>query len=295
MMLSVDDLLTDADLEALDKDVFSNFGEQAAAGLADKRRVAVQDFVQTRLEKEGYLPIFHLSRRAPDKVYQYTGAVFTDRSAAMSDKTADDLDAADVFVTPASDAIYVGLDRPFKGLWVGMLDAVNATASILDVEYWDGGQWKDVESLVDETQIADLKSLSGGGGLRWVMPANWRKRTGIGGETVEWRYWVKVKMSATPSAGSTLTHLLPILRSRLTRPAAYHALGLLYLENWGVSSTTEWREKGEKYLKMAEDELMQILPLVKDEFDVDESQAIEPEEPGQVIITTRDPFTMERG
>lgn len=272
-MLSVADILSDLDVLGLDVQIEDDFGTDWAANLAEKRRIAVEDLVAPKLLEAGYSPQLHLARKAPDVAWAFTGGVYTSQTEALSDKTADDVEIAAIFATPANDALFVGMREPYRGLYVGMLDTVNAVVGVSSITYWNGGKWAGVNSLVDGTQVTSNSiSFSGGGRVRWQLPEAWARRPL--GDNVDWRYYVRIQLSATPTNPTKVGQLLPIQRSRLTLPAAYLALGLMYEEAAG-GNRGEWTEKGERFYKRGEVLLDRAVPHLRDEFDVDESQAVQ--------------------
>lgn len=289
MSLVPADLVTDLDVLALDARALTDFGT-ANATLTEKRRVAVSDWLKPRLEAFGYPAHRHMTRRAPDVAFRQISSVLGDVASIVSDATPDDLDLSAIFVGPAANALYLGAREPFRGLFIGMQETVNAVAAVASITYWNGGAWAAPSSLVDGTLIAAGKSFSGGGRISWALPDTWAPR--LFGNTVA--YFARVTVSNTLTTGATVGQILPLARSRLTYPAALHTLGRLYLEGW-ASSRGDWQEKGDRYLLDAEKELSMVLPLVGDEFDIDVSGAVDATEVNSVTAARGDPFTWERG
>lgn len=284
-MLSTQDLLSEADVLAFDNEVLTVFGASAAAvrtNLNGKRLIAVQDWLHGELLRAGYRPEQHTARYPSASVLHLTGSTYADITTAASDKTIDDL-ALPTLLASSTDRLLVSSTRPFKGLVVGMLDTVNSLTSSAIVEYWSGGQWLAL-SLTDATQVVTGKSFSGGGRITWTIPDDWAKRP-VNAEST-WRYWVRLGVTVSPNAG-TATHLLPLLRSRLTTPAAHYALSLLYGESWGIQRG-EWKDKAAEYQKMADRLLLSALKDLQ-EFDTTGAEAVstveEPAEPDPNLTT----------
>jgi hypothetical protein len=163
-----------------------------------------------------------LDRWAPDWVFQLTDGTFTDRTTAARDDTENDLDIAAVFVTPGADRLYVGALWEFEGLMVKLLDAVNANASVLTVNYWSDSEWKSIVAT-DGTAAAG-KTFGQSGRLTWTLPTDWERRRWNG--TAEEFYWIELVVSATLTPGTKSTQLLPVRApDGLKRVACFLALG----------------------------------------------------------------------
>ena len=78
---------------------------------------------------------------APEVVFGYTGAVYTNITTAASSDTADDVTLSSIFVTPANDRLYLGFAGEADALQVQMLDSLNAVASVLTVKYSGPAGW----------------------------------------------------------------------------------------------------------------------------------------------------------
>jgi hypothetical protein len=271
-MLSPGDLLTDTDLLALDptlEDLFGTTGLEAR--LAEKRRIAVLDWLGPQLEAAQFLPEQHRVRHAASKVFGFTAAAYTDETTACADDTEDDVDLSAVWATPASDALYVGYTRPYAGLFVGLTGtSVNANTATAAVSVWDGTQWAAVSSLTDTTHKTTGVSLSGGGRLTWTPPDDWVPRS-LNDSTL--LFWTRLMVNTAVTAGTSVNQVLPIVRSRLTYPVALYALSLLYRDA-AKGRQGRWMEEAEAAQKQAEAQLGAVLPLITDEFDLDASGAV---------------------
>ena len=289
MSLIAADLVTDLDVLALDVRALSDFGTGNAT-LSDKRRVAVTDWLAPRLEQAGYQAYRHLARRTPDAAWGYTASAYTDRAGVLGDATIDDVNVNSLFITAGSDALYVGSRQPFRGLYVGMADAVNTTASVSSLSYWNGA-WSAVTSVVDGTVLSAGKTLSGSGRITWSQPDDWFQRAVNNSPA----YWARMQVSVRPSTGAAVGQVLPLARSRLTLPAALYTLHLLYAE--GIAGTRgDWADKADRYEKKADTALTLALPLIGDEFDVDDTGAVDRVEVNSLPVTRwSDVFAFERG
>lgn len=284
-MWTPSDILTDLDLLAIDRLCLTDFG---VTQLADKRRVAV-DWAAQRVQQAGYVLQNHLTRKAAEFVLADIAGTETDYTAEALDTTEDDVPLVDIFAKPSSCALYVGHQAPFKGVYVGLIDAVNAQACVLTAKVWAGG-WTAVTSQVDGTIASTGKTCSGGGLVSWQQPDAWAKR--IMGNSL--LYWAKFTVSSSMTAGTAAGQLTPVVTTRLTLPCAYYTLGLLYQESYG-SQRGQWQEKAEAFFAKADNELQVALPLIADEFDVDEDQAVSATEASSVTASVGGYAHWERG
>lgn len=268
------DLVTDLDLLALDRLCLTDFG---ATDLADKRQMAAQ-WLGPRVEQVGYRLVQHQIRKTPDAVFGFDGTTFTDLTTAASDQTEADLPLSSVCAVPASAAVYVGYRVPFRGVYVGVVDHVNANSATLAVTAWTG-RWAPVNSLQDGTQATLGKSLSGGGLVAWQPPDQWSRRR-LNNSLL---YWATLTVATSLTAGTAATQMTPVVTSRLTLPAAQYTLGLLYQESYG-SNRGQWQEKATALFEAAEASLGIALPLLADEFDLDADEAVSGAEASSVTV-----------
>lgn len=284
-MWTPSDILTDLDLLAIDRLALTDFGVSA---LTDKRAVAV-DWLAQRVEQAGYRLHQHAIRKVPDAVWGYDGATYTDYTTASGDTTDGDLPLATIFAAPATAMIYLGSRDPFRGVQVGVLDAVNANTCTLAVRVW-AGAWTSVTSLADGTLASASKSLSGGGLVSWQRPDAWSRRT-VNNSLL---HWARLTLSSSLTAATAASYLRPIVPSRLTLPGTFYALGLLYQESYG-SQRGQWQEKADVFFTRAAAELEIALPLIVDEFDVDNTDAVDRTEVSSVTAGAGQYAYWERG
>ena len=278
----LDDLVTDLDVLQNDVQISTDFPE---VSLTDKLRLALEEFLEPRLITHGYILGQHRVRRAPTAAWSNTGGTWADVTANASEG-ADDLALHTVLAAPVTSALYIGLDRPFRGLFASMTDTVNANAIAASITYWNG-QWATLgSSLVNGTTVQGTP-FARAGRVTWPTPTDWITRAVNGSDSL---FWVRVQANSAPTP-CLLHQLLPITRSRLTQPVALHALALVYREAI-ASGRGDWKEKAEAFEKAAAAQLDLVINLVADEFDVDQDGATEPTEVNSI---TREPWVWERG
>jgi len=278
------DLITDLDLLALDRLCLTEFGVTV---LTDKRQVAAA-WVAQRVEQAGYHLWQHAIRREPEAVLGYTGVAFTDYTAAAKTTTDADIALATIYATPSSAAVYVGSRDPFRGVYLGLVDSVNANTCVLSAKIWTGA-WTGVTSLVDGTQATAGKALSGGGLVSWQTPDTWVRRT-LNNSLL---YWAKLGVSSSLTAGTAAAQVSPVVASRLTLPASQYALALLYQESYG-SQRGQWQEKATAMFASATEALTVALPLIADEFDLGNDDQVGRADASSIVDSTY-LSTWERG
>jgi hypothetical protein len=277
----LDDVVTELDVLMNDVRAGEDFGDSP---IADKLRLAVETWLEPALLQHNYVPTRHRTQRAPARAWSVTGGTWADQTAALADPTSS-LDLATALAAPATDALYLGLDRPFRGLFVAMTDTVNANPIAASITYWNG-QWTTLGSSLTNGTSVDGTPFARAGRLHWPTPADWMVRPVNGTAPL---YWVRVQANSAPSA-CLIHQLLPITRSRLTQPVALRALSLLYRES--VGSRGDWKEKADTFGAAADAQLQLVIGLVGDEFDADEDGAVEATEVNSI---TREPWVWERG
>ena len=278
-MLNVDDIVTDLDLLAINKQVTDEFG---GSSLQEKRTIAVVDWLAPQVESMGYRLHEHRVRKAPDLAWQHTGAVYTDLTSALSDKTEDDVDANSIFATPSTDSLYIMYQEIPTALFVHMREDVNATTSVNSFTFWSGAQWAAMTSVVDGTAVANSMALSGGGRVEFQRPPNWQRRTVNDSAR---GYFLRWQVSVRPDADTLLTQVLPVQRSRLTSGTAHHALHLLFSEA-ALGGRGAYEEAAEREKMAAETAIGMALTQIRDEFDVDDSGAVSQTEINSVNAAT---------
>ena len=265
------DLLTDADLVAYEPTILSQF---ARLDWQDRRQRVLEDWLWPILRGRGFDPDRFRTRYAPEAAQGYTSSVYTDVLDAVTSPTADDLDLAATLAS-ASDALYVGSARQFKGLSVRMLDSVSSADATLTVQAW-ADQWVTL-AVTDGTQATDGQPFSAGGALTWTLPEEWvtRQINSLGPY-----YWVRVALSAAPT-GAAVTQIGCIRRSVLGAPVTLRTLAYIFREA-PTRQDGPWDQKAEWYEEQANFALERAMPLLGGEFDtIVEDDLIDTDEAAQ--------------
>jgi len=252
------DLVTDSDLLAYERTILTQWGVE---DWRDKRERALEDWIWPQVRAVGFDPDAFRTRYAPDAVVGHTGSVYTSYVSAATDVTAGDLVFSTILATPGTDAIYIGHSKPFRGLSLRLGDTVNANASVMTIAAWTD-KWTTL-SATDGTIGVAGKTLSGGGSVIWRTPGAWVTRTV--NDTTR-RYWTRLTVSASLTAGTAAAQLGVIRRSLLCAPASLRTLELIMREA-PTSVDGPWRDKAEFYAREAADALARALPLIGGEFD----------------------------
>lgn len=145
-------------------------------------------------------------------------ANLTDYSENAQDgSAATDVDLSSLDTLANENAVYIGSHVPFSGLDVDV-DAANANASVLSVDYWDGSAWSDI-SPTDGT-ISTGATFGQDGTITWTVPTDWAAaklkdivstaKTGLGAGGP--LFWVRLTVSAALDATTTLNSILAINR-----------------------------------------------------------------------------------
>lgn len=282
MPMIPEDLCATLDVLAQDVEAVENAPDSP---IGDKIRSAVEDWLDPLLITHGYVPDRHLTRREPTKLFTSIAGVFEDRTSDACGGGGTAIALQTVFAAPSTDAIYIGLDRPFRGLFVGLQDTVNTVGIASSVTYWNG-QWTAVNSLVNDTLVSGAP-FGKAGRIRWQLPGDWLKRH-VNSEGLYW--WVRFQVNSTPAA-CPVTELLPITKSRLTTPVALEALSRLYFEGWTGSERGDWKAKAEHAHTRADAAFQRVVGLIRDEFDVDRDGDVG----NEVNSVVPEPWVWERG
>jgi hypothetical protein len=279
------DLVTDLDLLALDSSVMKDFGATSAA-LGQKRAIAVGDWLRRALENADLPPERHMTKRVPDVAISLRGGVLTALTALGGPG---DLGLHSLLPGPSA-ALYIGMREPFRGLALAITDSPSTATAVASLTYWNG-RWHTPSSFVDGT-FANSATCAGGGRMTWALPDDWLPRAIDPAAPTSLAYWVRLSASASLTP-ALVQQILPLCRSRLTNPVACYTLHLIYAEGIG-SSRGDWQAKSKLFEDAARQGLDSALLQVRDEFDLDSTEALVRTE---VNSTTshRDPFTWDRG
>ena len=210
----------------------------------------------------------------------FIASAWQDVVTEASDATEEDIDLAATFATPGSDFIYLGAAYTFTGVYVDLLDSVNAAASVLTVAYWSENQWKTVPSQTDGTIASAGKTLGQSGRVTWGPIRDWERRSLNGSD--EGIYWVRLSVSLAMAAGTSSSHLVAIKHPEGLRTVASF-LSLSYILR-GLALQTpdseEWRTRADEYMEDAKVLYDRMKTSGGIPLDVNLSGAVEPSEIG---------------
>jgi hypothetical protein len=279
----LNDLLTDEDLVSYESAILTQFG---TTDWQSRRTKALEDWLFPILKGQGFDPHRLRTRYECDSVQGYTASAYTDKTSASQDTTTEDINLATVFATAGTDALYIGSEAPFRGIFLRLHDAVSSIAGTMTVQYWSGG-WEAV-AILDRTSV-NGKTLAAGGAVTWTMPVDWAVRSV---NSVDKLYWVKVTVSATPT-GAVASQIGTIRASALRAPTTFRTLQLIFQEA-PTGSDGPWASKAEFYRTEADAALARALPIIGGEFDTDESDLISEDESESTTATSSEGFLWER-
>ncbi len=140
-------------------------------------------------------------------------------SDEMQDGDSEDFDINDFDTAANNNYIYVGSKLPFRGVAVD-LNNKNDTASVLTVNYWNGGAWTDT-SASDGTDVGASDTMKQDGNVTWTVPTAWKKDSlvNIGDTTVKevWSieslFWTRWEFSVVLDSTVDLIQMRPLNRS----------------------------------------------------------------------------------
>lgn len=259
MSWSPNDLVSDQDLVSYEAKILTQFGQFE---WSLRRTKALEDWLWPILRANHFEPERLRTRYVADKVFGYTASSFTDYTAAASSQAADDLPLANILAAAGTDGLYVGSQKPFRGISLRMLDAVSSVAGTMQVALWRD-TWAQT-GVTDETTRTGGKTLSGGGAISWLVPSDWVQRPL---SDSGYLYWARLRTSATPT-GAAASQLGVIRRSALCAPATLRTL-MLIMREAPTSQAGPWVEKAEWYEAQANEALQRALPIVGGEFDTE--------------------------
>jgi hypothetical protein len=167
-----------------------------------------------------------------------------------------------------------------------MHDGVSAVAAGVTVANWSD-TWNALP-VIDGTREVPGKSFSGGGAITWPVPSTWVTRSINNSAHL---YWVKLTMSATPTA-ATAGQLGVIRRSSLCAPSTLRTL-MLIMREAPTGQDGPWDAKALFYETESNAALQRALLICAGEFDTDEDDLIgdDEEAAGDAVVRT---FRMER-
>ncbi len=284
-MVSVADLITDADILAQDPTLLEIFGPaRLAARLPEKRAEAHAWTVRGVTHSGRNARLWNLARKPDSVLYLRGTAVSSDVTDLLSTRAAG-VDLGTMIASPGLDNFLVGLRWPFRGIRAQMFTDVNTTSlALLDLTYWNGGAWVSPTSLTDGTRDG-LMSFARGGYIHWRPADDWQTRPGISSITASsWMYYTRITVTTLTSTPTRVYELLPVRRSALTDAAVNRALQMLYLSN-AVGDRGKWMEQADRFGAMAKDALTAGLTQLDDEIDADDDGKVTPVEVASVAPT----------
>jgi hypothetical protein len=115
--------------------------------------------------------------------------------------------------------LYIGNSKPFNRLNFKLGSVVNAVASDLSAQYWDGHDWQTMTIAVDGTVVAATKTMSGSGEVQITMPGDWEPglENDTGGDEEDWAdganqaptniFWARFAVSVNLTADIDLVEI----------------------------------------------------------------------------------------
>lgn len=247
-------LVTDADLGNLEPEATSSARPWGAASWPLQRSEAKRDlkiWIDTDFADVPGASDRVIDRWNADWVFGFTASAYRDVTNEARNDTQEDIDLAAVFATFGTDRLYIGAPCEFEGLFVKLLDSLNAATSVLTAKYWAQTGWVTL-SAIDGTAVSG-KTFAQSGRISWHLPTNWERRqfNGTGDEY----YWIELSVSAALTAGTAATQILPTrapdaLKRIVTYLALFHILNGLAQ---AASTPETWQAKADKYWERARD------------------------------------------
>lgn len=273
MSWSPNDLVTDTDLVAYERQILEQFG---AGDWLDRRQKALEDWLFPLLSSRGFNPDRLRTRVEPNAVLGYTSSTFSDQTSAAA--TEDGLVLSTILAT-SSDRLYVGSKSAFRGLSVRQLDSVNAVSATMSLQAW-ADTWSSVGPASNAT-VSGTAPFAKGGPITWDLPESLVRRSV---NDVGPYYWVRLGLSAAPTSGTKIGPLLVIRRSRLCAAVTFRTLCLIFREA-PTGQDGPWSDKAAWYEKEAEQAWLRVVDHIGGEFDTDDSDAISEDEADQTADT----------
>lgn len=132
--------------------------------------------------------------------------------------------------------VYVGAQVPFRGVAVTMSASVNAVASVLTVEYWNGTAW--VSTAATDGTANGGATFAQTGNVTWTVPSAWAKAFPLATTTPpqpvstqqkmlysdKSRYWTRWSVGAALTAATSAALMLAMNRSTVYAEAVQDSL-----------------------------------------------------------------------
>lgn len=184
---------------------------------------------------------------APDVVMGYTGGNYTTFTEAASSLTADDITLSSIFVTPASDRLYIGFNGAADAVQVQMLAALNAVSSTLTVKYSGPAGWTTL-SATDGTSSGG-KTFAKTGRITWTVPTDWQRRSVNNSDDT--LFWIELSVSAALTSGTKVGQILKVSAPEGLRLVhAWISLAFIYRNLASQAPSTDyWGGRSENQFK----------------------------------------------
>ncbi len=281
-------LVTDPELGQLEPEAISPKLPWGATTWPDARTEAKRD-LRIWLERD-FADIPGVCDRVLDRwaftyAWGLTGGTYTDRTSPIGEFTENDVPLASIFATPAADRLYLAGEWEFEGLFVSMLEQLNANAATLTAKYWNGKAWTAFGTVQDGTLVSNA-TLAQSGRITWVLPSDWERRRLNG--TADFYYWIELSVNAALSPSTAAGQLMAVhAPAGLKRVAQYLALQKI-LKGLAAQSGApeEWLKRAEDYGADAQALYTSLLEKGGIPLDINKSQSIDRGEPSAAISPT---------
>lgn len=278
-------LVTDAELGQLEPEATAAAAPWGATTWANARAEGKRD-LKILLEAD-FPSVSNVADRVvdtwrPDWVLSYIASSFADITSDAADKDEDDVVLSTVFTTVGTDRLYIGCASEFEALRVLMTGTVNNNASVLSARYSGpaGGatpaSWPTL--MITDGTITSGKTFAKSGRITWTMPTDWQREM-LNGMS-EAYYWLELTVSATLTAGTVATQILPVRpHDGLKRVAAYLTLAHIFK---GLAAQAaepdQWLERATAYRTDAVDLFGRMKASSAVWLDLNRDEAITPSE-----------------
>lgn len=149
----------------------------------------------------------------------------------------------------SADALYLGSDMPMNHKWIKVSSA-NAVASVASIETWNGAEWVTAVDVIDQTAVSGA-SLAASGILSWTPNryTAWGRQNSseeisdISTTKIYNLYWVRLKFSATLTAGTALAYVGHKFSEDTDLFAEYPVFNDTALMGAHTTGKTSWEEQ----------------------------------------------------
>lgn len=248
-------LVTDAELGQLEPEAVSSSSPWGATTWSSARTEAKKT-LKIWLERD-FPDVIGVADRVIDKwradwAFSYVAAAYADLTTALGDDQENDVTLSSVFVTPASDRLYIGAAWEMDGLAILMKDALSAATATLTAKYSGPSGWTAFSGATDGTSSGG-KTFAQSGRITWTMPTDWQAIRHNG--TADEFFWIELSVSATLTSGTKVSQILPVRApDGLKRVAAYLALHHIFTGlAAGAAMPQTWLDRGAAYFTDAKE------------------------------------------